>query len=160
MKAQQHQEEEEKDKASKEKPNILEIPSNEESGSKFEIVAQGAEMELEAELVAANMDATSMEGERREVVEEQELEEGEQHAMETSVPTLEHIYSSTVSSQQSTPFPIYSTIATTSVPPNLVPISDAMTDIFVYAIGIRPSQIPCNNQRRKPRSVCKPLSPV
>ena len=37
-------------------------------------------MELEAKSVAANVDATAMEGEAREVVEEQEVEEGDQES--------------------------------------------------------------------------------
>ena len=66
-----------KDKAGKEQPDIMEIPSDEESGSELEIEERTLGMELEAGSVAANSDATAMEGEAREVVEEQEVEEGE-----------------------------------------------------------------------------------
>ena len=48
---QQQKEEEKQDRAGKEKPNIMEIPSDEESGSELEIVEQGAEMDLGAESV-------------------------------------------------------------------------------------------------------------
>ena len=43
-----------------------------------------------------------------------------------------------MSSSQSTLVPIYSTIPTTSVPPNLVPISDAVKDILRYAMRMVP----------------------
>ena len=66
------------------------------------------------------------------------MEEEEQQAMETSVPIPDHTYSTTVSSPQSTPVPIYSTATTTSVTPNLVPISDAITDTLLYAMGLGP----------------------
>ena len=52
----------------------MELPSDEESGPELMIEEQPAGMELEAALVAANVDAISMEGERREVGEEQEVE--------------------------------------------------------------------------------------
>ena len=45
--------------------------------------------------IAANLDPTAMEGETGEVEEEQQ---SEQQAMETSVPTPDHTYSTTVSS--------------------------------------------------------------
>ena len=95
-------------------------------------------MEVEAASVAANVDATAMEGETREAEEAEHEVEEEQQAMETSVPTSDHTYSTTVSASQSTPVPIYSTATTTSVPPNLVPISDAMTDTLRYAMGMGP----------------------
>ena len=90
------------------------------------------EMEFEAAAVAANLEAIAREAEE----EEQEVEEEEQQAMETSVPTPDHTYSTMVSSSQSTPAPIYSTATTTSVPSNNVPISDAMTDTRIFAMGM------------------------
>ena len=115
-------------------------------------------MEVEAASVAANADVTAMEAEAREVVEEQEVEEGEQEseeteqqAMETSVPTPDHTYSTTVSSSQSAPVPIYSTITTTSVPPSLVPISDPMTDTLLYAMGMGPHPASLQNQLYRQR---------
>ena len=48
----------------------MEIPSDEESAPELTIEEQTAGMELEAESVAGNVDPTSMEGEKREVVVE------------------------------------------------------------------------------------------
>ena len=59
----QQKEKEKQEKAGQEKHNIMKIPSDEESGLEFEIVEQGAEMELEAGSVAANVKASPMEGE-------------------------------------------------------------------------------------------------
>ena len=103
-----------------------------------------------------------MEGETGGEVEEgeQESEEIEQQSMETSVPTPDHTYSTMVSSSQCTPVPIDSTATTTSVPPNLVPISDAMTDTLRYAMGIGTIPLRCNNQRHRQSQVCKAPSPV
>ena len=105
-------------------------------------------MDLDRESAAVNLDVTALEGEGREAVEEQEVEEGEQEseereqqAMETSVPTADHTYSTTVSSSQHTPVLIPSTITTSSVPPNLDPISDAMTDILHYALNMIPHPV-------------------
>ena len=99
VKVQQQKEEEKKDKAGKEQPDIMEIPSTEECGPELTIEERTTGRELEAESVAANVDATEIEGETREVVKEQEVEEGEreweereQEAMETSVPTPYHTY--------------------------------------------------------------------
>ena len=118
-------------------------------------------------MIAANVDATLMEGETGEVVEEQEVEEGEQEleekeeeAMERSVPTQgklalatantpmptpDYTYSTILSSSQPAPLPIYS-IATTSAPSNLVPISDAMTDTLRFAL--RMGHHPASLQQR------------
>ena len=75
---QQQRQEEKNDKAGKEQPDIMEIPSDEESGPVLVIEEQTAGMELEAESVAAKVDANSMVGEKIEFVEEQEMEEEEQ----------------------------------------------------------------------------------
>ena len=77
---QEKKEEKKKEKVGKRKPDIMEIPSDEESGSGLEIVEPDAEMEVEAAPVAANVDPTAMEGETEEVEEEQQ---SEQQAMET-----------------------------------------------------------------------------
>ena len=67
----------------------MEIPSDEESGRELKIEEQTAGIALEAESVAANGDATSMEGKAREVGEEQELEEGEQEVEEKEQEEME-----------------------------------------------------------------------
>ena len=54
------------------------------------------EMEVEAAPVAPEVDPTAMEGETGEEVEEEQ--QSEQQAMEMSVPTPDHTYSTTVSS--------------------------------------------------------------
>ena len=63
VKVQEQKEEKKQDKAGKEKPNIMEIPSDEESASELEIVEPDPEMEVEGASVAANVEATTMEGE-------------------------------------------------------------------------------------------------
>ena len=135
---QEQKEEKKKEKAGNGKPNIMEIPSDGESSLDLEIVEPDAEMEVEVAPVAVNVDPTAMEGETGEVEEGQQ---SEQLAMETSVPTPDHTYSTTMSSPKSTPDPIYSTATKISVPPNLVPISDAMTDTLSCALGIRPHPV-------------------
>ena len=93
-------------------------------------------MEVEGASGAANVDPTAMQGETAQEVEEEQ--QSEQQAMETSVPTPDHTYSTTVRSPQPTPDSFYSTATTTSVPPNLVLISDAMTHTLLYAFGMGP----------------------
>ena len=98
-KEREQRKEEKKEKERKKKPEVMDIPSDEESGAELEIVDPDAGMEVEAASRAANVDPTAMEGETgEEVEEEQQLE---QQATETSVPTPDHTYSTTVSSPNS-----------------------------------------------------------
>ena len=75
---QQQKNEEKKDIAGKEQPDIMEIPSNQETVGESAIREQTPGKEIEAESAAVNADANSMEGETRDVVAEQEPEEGEE----------------------------------------------------------------------------------
>ena len=114
-------------------------------------------MALEAESVAVNVDATPREGETSEVVQEQELEKESKNRRKECkkrrrrvslcrksldwrqrVPRRQSpiILIQPLSSSQPTPVLIYSTTTTTSVPPNLIPISDAMREILRYALNL------------------------
>ena len=66
VKVQEQKEDKKKEKVSKGKTNIREIPSDGESSSELEIVEPDAEMEFEAGSPPANVEPTAVEGETGE----------------------------------------------------------------------------------------------
>ena len=106
----QQKEEEKQANAGKEQPDIMEIPSDAESGSELTIEEQTARVEPQVEAVTAKVDGTSMEGETREVLEHQEVKEAEQEpqereqqAMEMSLPMQEELAMVTAGTHTPTP---------------------------------------------------------
>ena len=151
-------------KSSEEEPDVVALPSDEESDSELVIdssaegtVEQSAGTGPAVQSISAITSATPMETEARENGEkepEEELGGGGETAMETSVPTQDelsmavagsptptpdHTYPTVVRSSTPTPAPIYSITSTTSsVPSTLVHISDVMTAILRYALNQGP----------------------
>ena len=143
-----------------------------------------------AQSTSANTSVTPLEIDVRlaEEIEQQEQEAEVGDTTEVSVPTPEelatgvvttptptsaHTYSTTVSlptptpipptvsSSVPNPMPIYSTLTTTSpIPSKIVPICDAMTNIFRYALGQGPHPAMFTQQSALVQSATSVQSPI